>query len=192
MTEKNLYYLHSVTINDLASLKRRTTYLINRSVNGRGVGGTWIRNYRNDVQTYLGKKAFQYLELRLDAKDYTWRVSNDFNWTRLERFGMTRSYEKSSAFVKKHIQIPISGDDPDRNVRVTLTQIHKGYYQGDLYILGTSYHVEAIQIDVLLHAVNDNYQNRIDRYIESNEGFVPETVKIGRRVFFVNIEAYAQ
>jgi hypothetical protein len=41
-------------------------------------------------------------------------------------------------------------------------------------------------------AVSDTYQNRIDRYAESNDGLVPKTVTVGRRVFFVVIEAYAQ
>jgi hypothetical protein len=93
---------------------------------------------------------------------------------------------------KNTILLPISGDDPDRNVRVTCTQQAKGYYLGDLYILGTSYHVEAIQLDKDENAINPTYQNRTDRYSESNEGLIPETVKIGRRMFFINIEAYAQ
>jgi hypothetical protein len=98
------------------------------------------------------------------------------------------------------ILLPISGDDADRNVRVTLTQEDKGYYQGELSILGTPYHVEAIQMDKKSldinppqdSAVNGTYQNRIDRYAESNDGLVPKTVTVGRRVFFVVIEAYAQ
>lgn len=101
MTEKNLYYRCIVTIDDLTSLKRRTTYLINRSVNGLGVGSKFVRDYRHDVQTFLGKEAFKYLEQHLDAKDYTWRVSSDFNWAQLERHGMTRSYEKSTTGLKK-------------------------------------------------------------------------------------------
>ena len=95
------------------------------------------------------------------------------------------------------ILLPISGDDADRNVRVTLTQELRGYYYGELSILGTPYHVKAIQmdkksIDINPPAMNSILQNQIDRYAESNEGLVPKTVTVGRRVFFVVIEAYAQ
>jgi hypothetical protein len=105
---------------------------------------------------------------------------------------------------KNSIRLHLSGDDADRNIRVTLTQQAKGYYLGDLYILGTSYHVEAIQmkharpdVDAIDRSIEDEctlnptYQNRLDRYSDTNEGYVPELVTIGRRVFFVNIEAYA-
>jgi hypothetical protein len=90
------------------------------------------------------------------------------------------------------ILLQISGDSPDRNVCVTCTQQAKGYYLGELSVLGRPYHVEAIQLGSLSRPVNDNYQNRIDRFTETNEGGIPHTVKIGRRVFFVNIESYAQ
>ena len=95
---------------------------------------------------------------------------------------------------KSTIQIPISGDDADRNIRVTCTQDDKGYYLGELTILGTSYHVEAIQLDRVRYvtAWNELYQNRLDHYIESNESLHPKIVKIGRRTFFINIIAYAQ
>lgn len=94
---------------------------------------------------------------------------------------------------KNTILLPINGDDPDRNVRVTCTQQDKGYYLGDLYILGTNFHVEAIQLDKVRYvtAWNELYQNRLDRYIESNENLHPEIVTLGRRTFFINIEAYA-
>jgi hypothetical protein len=105
---------------------------------------------------------------------------------------------------KNSIRLHLSGDDADRNVRVTLTQQDKGYYLGDLSILGASYHVEAIQmkharpsadaIDRSIEtecALNPTYQNRLDCYSDSNEGHVPELVVVGRRVFFINIEAYA-
>jgi hypothetical protein len=105
---------------------------------------------------------------------------------------------------KSTLMLHISGDDPDRNIRVTLTKEDKGYYLGDLHILGASYHIEAIQMkhahssaDTINRSIEDEcalnptYQNRLDRYSESNEGNVPELVVVDRRVFFVNIEPYA-
>jgi len=97
----DLYYKQLCTINDISSLKRRTTYIIKRSENDIGVSNPCIKKYREDVLRYLGKKAFEYLEQNLDARDYTWRVSSPFNWGILERAGMTRSYTKSITGRKK-------------------------------------------------------------------------------------------
>jgi hypothetical protein len=89
----NLYYRSPiVTVAVLKSLKQRTAYLIRRSENGDGVTQAFVKKFREDVLTYFGKKALQYLELRLDAREHSWRVSSDFNYNRMERFGMVRGY----------------------------------------------------------------------------------------------------
>jgi hypothetical protein len=67
------------------SLLRKTRYLVNRSNEGIGVGGEFIKRYREDVMSVFGKNAFQYLEKHLDAKEHTWRVASGYCWKNLER-----------------------------------------------------------------------------------------------------------
>jgi hypothetical protein len=95
LKEQSLYYKNPIQAATLTSLKRRTAYLIKQSDNA-GVSAKFIRTYRIDVVTYLGMASFNYLERCLDARDFTWRVSSDFNWEKLERLGMTRGYTRKA------------------------------------------------------------------------------------------------
>ena len=74
---------------------------------------------------------------------------------------------------------------------ISLERCARGYYLGELEVGGTPFHVEAIQVNTEGDALNDNYQNRINRYSESNDGMDYQKVIVGKKRYFVNIEAYA-
>ena len=99
MTEKNLYYKKPIQKHVLASLQRRSYYIIHQTEKGLGVTHRFVNKLREDVLIHLGKKAFWYLESQLDAPravgyDYGWGVYGSFSWKALERAGMTRNYTK--------------------------------------------------------------------------------------------------
>jgi hypothetical protein len=85
---QNIYYTHAITKAQLASLKRRTRHIIKQTDNDTGVSQLYVNSYRRDVCTYLGQKAYNYLERHLDARDGAWRVSSEYSWDALERKGM--------------------------------------------------------------------------------------------------------
>lgn len=75
---------------------------------------------------------------------------------------------------------------------VSLEYAEKGYYLGEVPVNGTSFHVEALEVDDRGDTVNDAYQGRIAQWSEKNEGLTPHTVEIDGKNYFVNIEVYAQ
>ncbi len=91
------------------------------------------------------------------------------------------------------------------NMPVELEHIEDGLYQGtiDVYAdqpaLATSFHAEAIEVlaedtDTLspnVEATNSVVQNRIDSWMENNDGCVPRLVAAYGKTYFVNIEVYA-
>lgn len=84
------------------------------------------------------------------------------------------------------------------NMHVRLDRNEPGYYLGVLHVLTgphheslTFFHVEAIELNEG-EAINPLYQNRIDRWVETNEGLDFQRVVIGRREYFLNIEVYAR
>lgn len=68
----------------------------------------------------------------------------------------------------------------------------KGYYIGEINVNGTFFHVEAISVYTDGNAINNLYQNRIDRWLETNESMDYARVLIDGGEYFVNIEAYAR
>lgn len=76
---------------------------------------------------------------------------------------------------------------------VELERQEKGYYLGSVTINTASFHVEAIRLDKSGEALNPDYQNRIDRWVDTNEGMDFERVVYSNdSEFFINIEAYAR
>lgn len=75
---------------------------------------------------------------------------------------------------------------------VPLEYQEDGYYLGEIPVNGTSFHVEAVEVDDRGDAVNDPYQDRIAQWITKNEDLEPQTVETAGKKYFVNIEVYAR
>jgi hypothetical protein len=74
---------------------------------------------------------------------------------------------------------------------LSLNRCNRGYYLGELDVCGTPFHVEAIEVDTDGDAINDNYQDRIYRHSEANDGMGYQRVLLGKKEYFVNIEVFA-
>jgi hypothetical protein len=89
-------------------------------------------------------------------------------------------------------------EDEDGGVILGLRRVERGYYMSDLVLSrGTtstmSLHVEAIQLTARYGcALNEMYQERIDRWVAANEGMDFERLEISGREYFINIEPYAR
>ena len=96
---------------------------------------------------------------------------------------------------KRVIKMPVNG------VLVDLDYAGKGYYLGELRVGYVPFHVEAIAVTVednggdnggvVVSAKNPIYQNRIDSWLEKNEGCTPRLVEDEGGPYFINIEVYA-
>ena len=82
---------------------------------------------------------------------------------------------------------------------VRLDRAERGYYLGDISIAADNtvfFHVEAIQLNKSGNALNPDYQNRIDRWVEANEDldFHRIIIKTARTEteYFLNMEVYAR
>jgi hypothetical protein len=88
-------------------------------------------------------------------------------------------------------------EDVEGGITLGLKKVERGYYMSDLVLSrgsqSMSLHVEAIQLNARYGcAVNDTYQERIDRWVTANEGLDFERIEISGREYFINIEAYAR
>ena len=70
---------------------------------------------------------------------------------------------------------------------------HK-YWLGRTEIADLPFHVELVELvgDDTFTAKNADFQNRIDAWLDKNEGERPRLFKKDRKTFFVHVEAYAE
>lgn len=76
---------------------------------------------------------------------------------------------------------------------------HK-YWIGRTEIADLPFHVELVEVKVGIDLVggdtftakNADFQNRIDAWLEKNEGERPRLFKKDRKTFFVHVEVYAE
>ena len=104
---------------------------------------------------------------------------------------------------RKPLVLDVRNKDGLRGFEIAIPPTEEqGYYLGEITLNGVSFHVEATEVievieterperGVLIEAVNSVFQNRIDRFNES-EIEVPSLVKVGRKKFFITIQPYAQ
>jgi hypothetical protein len=100
----------------------------------------------------------------------------------------------------KKIRIEIGSSDAPRWINVELDSCgEKGYFIGDLEAAGIYFHIEVIEVKeipqskgVIVEAVNTIYQQVVDDYSNRNDGLAPSLAKIGKKKYFIHIDAFAQ
>lgn len=72
--------------------------------------------------------------------------------------------------------------------------VEPGVFLGSLCIAGVNFHVEAVQVEDEegCEAVNPDFQDKIDCWLDTNEDEKPRLVKVGKRLFFVHAEPPAK
>lgn len=72
-------------------------------------------------------------------------------------------------------------------------QVDPGYWLGIIRKFGVDIHIELVEVRKnTTNALNSMYQNRIEAWLQRNDGCQPQTVLLDNREFFLGLEVYAK